>query len=75
MCVLSCKCDEFSSLYSLEHGGITGESCADLIKALKSNPSSYLRQLDLSWNDPGESGVKELSDLLKDPHCKLEKLQ
>ncbi|XP_037396795.1 NACHT, LRR and PYD domains-containing protein 3-like isoform X2 [Pygocentrus nattereri] len=58
----------------LEMCSITSQCCAVLINSLKSNPSSHLRELDLSWNDPGESGVKELSDLLKNPHCKLEKL-
>ncbi|XP_036417140.1 ran GTPase-activating protein 2-like isoform X2 [Colossoma macropomum] len=59
----------------LAWGGITEEGCVALFKALKSNPSSPLRELNLSRNKPGESGVKELSGLLKDPHCKLEKLQ
>ncbi|XP_053091313.1 NACHT, LRR and PYD domains-containing protein 3-like [Pangasianodon hypophthalmus] len=54
---------------------ITGEGCAALVSALKSNTSSHLRELNLNDNEPGESGVKLLSDLLKDPHCKLEKLQ
>ncbi|XP_036419211.1 NACHT, LRR and PYD domains-containing protein 12-like isoform X2 [Colossoma macropomum] len=53
---------------------ITYEGCAALASALKSNPSSHLRELDLNCNKPGESGVKLLSDLLEDPHCKLEKL-
>ncbi|KAI4885593.1 hypothetical protein NFI96_030075, partial [Prochilodus magdalenae] len=52
---------------------ITEEGCAALASALKSNPS-HLRELNLLFNKPGESGVKLLSDLLKDPHCKLEKL-
>ncbi|KAI4873906.1 hypothetical protein NFI96_008068, partial [Prochilodus magdalenae] len=52
---------------------IREEDCAALLPALKSNPS-HLRELDLSHNDPGESGVKLLSDLLEDPQCKLEKL-
>ncbi|KAI4898221.1 hypothetical protein NFI96_022806, partial [Prochilodus magdalenae] len=52
---------------------ITEKGCAALVLALKSNPS-HLRELDLSWNNPGESGVKLISDLLEDPHCKLEKL-
>ncbi|KAI4876406.1 hypothetical protein NFI96_004028 [Prochilodus magdalenae] len=53
---------------------ISEEGCADLVSALKSNPS-HLRELNLSANKPGESGVKLLSGLLEDPHCKLEKLQ
>ncbi|KAI4882254.1 hypothetical protein NFI96_004866, partial [Prochilodus magdalenae] len=59
-----------SILYSCR---ITEEGCAALASALKSNPS-HLRELNLNANKPGESGVKLLSDLLKDPHCKLEKL-
>ncbi|XP_036421317.1 NACHT, LRR and PYD domains-containing protein 12-like [Colossoma macropomum] len=53
---------------------VTSEGCYSLASALKSNPS-HLRELDLTYNHPGESGVKLLSDLLEDPHCKLEKLQ
>ncbi|MCJ8736357.1 hypothetical protein PDJAM_G00258440, partial [Pangasius djambal] len=51
---------------------ITDEGCAALASALRSNSSSHLRELNLKGNNPGESGVKLLSDLLKDPHCKLE---
>ncbi|XP_026115423.1 NACHT, LRR and PYD domains-containing protein 3-like isoform X3 [Carassius auratus] len=53
--------------------GIGEEGCAALISALRSNPS-HLTELDLSLNKPGDSGVKLLSALLEDPHCKLEKL-
>ncbi|XP_053476033.1 NLR family CARD domain-containing protein 3-like isoform X2 [Ictalurus furcatus] len=53
---------------------ITDEGCAALASALRSNSSSHLRELDLFGNNPGESGVKLLSDLLKDPHCNLETL-
>ncbi|XP_047675415.1 NLR family CARD domain-containing protein 3-like, partial [Tachysurus fulvidraco] len=53
---------------------ITDEGCAALASALRSNSSSHLRELNLNNNNPGESGVKLLSDLLKDPHCKLETL-
>ncbi|KAK3525066.1 hypothetical protein QTP86_014356, partial [Hemibagrus guttatus] len=54
---------------------ITDEGCAALASALRSNSSSHLRELDLNYNNPGESGVKLLSDLLKDPLCTLETLQ
>ncbi|KAK3525084.1 hypothetical protein QTP86_014762 [Hemibagrus guttatus] len=53
---------------------ITDEGCAALASALRSNSSSHLRELDLNDNNPGESGVKLLSDLLKDPLCTLETL-
>ncbi|XP_035377375.1 NACHT, LRR and PYD domains-containing protein 3-like [Electrophorus electricus] len=59
----------------LEHCSITEKGCAALASALRSNPSSHLRELNLSYNKPGDSGVKQLSALLEDPHCKLEKLQ
>ncbi|XP_072513977.1 NACHT, LRR and PYD domains-containing protein 3-like [Salminus brasiliensis] len=49
---------------------VTGEGCSSLASALKSNPS-HLRELDLSYNQPGESGVKLLSDLQEDPHWNL----
>ncbi|KAL7863851.1 hypothetical protein AOLI_G00152710 [Acnodon oligacanthus] len=50
------------------------KGCAALASALKLNPSSRLKELNLNFNKPGESGLKLLSDLLEDPHCKLEKL-
>ncbi|KAI4879862.1 hypothetical protein NFI96_004006, partial [Prochilodus magdalenae] len=58
----------------LSNCSITEEGCAALASALKLNPS-HLRELDVGWNNPGEAGVKLLSDLLEDPHCKLETLQ
>ncbi|XP_036447458.1 NLR family CARD domain-containing protein 3-like [Colossoma macropomum] len=59
----------------LSECSITCEGFAALASALKSNPSSYLRELDLNYNKPGDSGVKLLSGLLEDRHCKLEILQ
>ncbi|XP_030610364.1 protein NLRC3-like [Archocentrus centrarchus] len=53
---------------------ITEEGCASLVSALRSNPS-HLRELDLSYNHPGEAGVKLLSALQMDPHFRLETLR
>ncbi|XP_029951783.1 NACHT, LRR and PYD domains-containing protein 12-like [Salarias fasciatus] len=54
--------------------GITEEGCTSLASALKSNPS-HLRELDLSYNYPGELGVRLLSERLQNPECRLEKLK
>ncbi|XP_048014004.1 NACHT, LRR and PYD domains-containing protein 14-like isoform X2 [Megalobrama amblycephala] len=51
---------------------ISKSDCAVLSSVLRSNLS--LRELDLSENYFGDSGMKQLSDLLKHPQCKLEKL-
>ncbi len=53
--------------------GITAECCAAMRSVLRSN-SSHLRELDLTNNNVGDAGLKMLSDGLKDPRCKLEKL-
>ncbi|XDV26418.1 hypothetical protein PO909_030146 [Leuciscus waleckii] len=53
---------------------MTDKGCSDVTSALKSNPS-HLRELNLSWNKLGDSGVKNLSDLLMNPQFKLEKLR
>ncbi|KAI4796135.1 hypothetical protein KUCAC02_029424, partial [Chaenocephalus aceratus] len=45
---------------------VTEEGCASLASALSYNPS-HLRELDLSFNHPGDSGVKMLSVLQEDP--------
>ncbi|XP_071369989.1 NACHT, LRR and PYD domains-containing protein 12-like [Centroberyx affinis] len=50
---------------------LTEEGCASLASALSSNPS-YLRELDLSYNHPGASGVKLLSAGPEDPHRRPE---
>ncbi|XP_016361483.1 ribonuclease inhibitor-like [Sinocyclocheilus anshuiensis] len=54
--------------------GVTDEGCAALASALRSNPS-HLREMDLTGNEMGVSGLNLLSDELKDLHCRLEKLQ
>ncbi|XP_018518728.2 stonustoxin subunit alpha, partial [Lates calcarifer] len=53
---------------------ITEEGCASLVSALRSNPS-HLRELDLSYNHPGDSGVKLLSAGLEDPDWRLDTLR
>ncbi|KAI4875121.1 hypothetical protein NFI96_006864, partial [Prochilodus magdalenae] len=45
---------------------ITEKGCSSLASALSSNPS-HLKELDLTYNHPGQSGVKLLSARLKDP--------
>ncbi|XP_030646327.1 NACHT, LRR and PYD domains-containing protein 3-like [Chanos chanos] len=57
----------------LWNNSITQEGFVALVSALRSNPS-HLRELDLSESKPGDSGVKQLTALLKDPNCKLEKM-
>ncbi|XP_073719058.1 protein NLRC3 [Misgurnus anguillicaudatus] len=54
--------------------GIIEKYCVDLTSALRSNPS-HLRDLNLSENKFGDSGVKLISDVLKNPQCKLEILR
>ncbi|XP_062861057.1 protein NLRC5-like [Trichomycterus rosablanca] len=55
--------------------GVREEGYAALAEALRSNPSSELMELDLRGNDPGDSGVKPLYELLEDPDCKLKTLR
>ncbi|XP_051805931.1 NACHT, LRR and PYD domains-containing protein 12-like isoform X8 [Acanthochromis polyacanthus] len=54
---------------------VTEEGCASLASALSLNPSSNLRELDLSYNHPGDSGEKMLRAKVEDPHCRLETLR
>ncbi|KAG9262176.1 NLR family CARD domain-containing protein 3-like, partial [Astyanax mexicanus] len=53
---------------------VTEEGCSSLASALNLNPS-HLKELDLTYNHPGESGVNLLSARLEDPHCSLETLR
>ncbi|XP_026109361.1 NACHT, LRR and PYD domains-containing protein 12-like [Carassius auratus] len=66
------KCE--LEILRLSDCGITEEGYKALASALRSNPS-HLIELDLAGNDPGQSGVKELSDLLQDPNCQLKTLR
>ncbi|XP_076879361.1 NACHT, LRR and PYD domains-containing protein 12-like isoform X1 [Brachyhypopomus gauderio] len=53
---------------------VTEKGCSSLASALSSNPSN-LKELDLTYNHPGDSGVKLLSARLEDPQFKLEILK
>ncbi|XP_078100828.1 uncharacterized protein LOC144513586 isoform X3 [Sander vitreus] len=53
---------------------ISEEICSPLVSALSSNPS-HLRALDLSYNHPGDSGMKLLLAGLKDPLWRLDTLR
>ncbi|XP_016388413.1 stonustoxin subunit beta-like [Sinocyclocheilus rhinocerous] len=50
---------------------VTEEGCGYLSSALSSNPS-HQRELDLSYNHPGQSGVQLLKHKLEDPNYKLQ---
>ena len=69
------KSESFSlSVFSLSDCSITEKQSLILTLALKSN-LSHLRELDLSGNKLGNTGVKHLCVVLKDSHCKLERLR
>uniref|UniRef100_A0A8C1MGS6 NACHT domain-containing protein n=1 Tax=Cyprinus carpio TaxID=7962 RepID=A0A8C1MGS6_CYPCA len=53
---------------------ITEEGYIALASALRSNPS-HLIELDLTGNDPGQSGVKQLNDLLQSRWYSLKTLR
>ncbi|XP_016420240.1 protein NLRC5-like [Sinocyclocheilus rhinocerous] len=61
-------------ILKLSDCSITEEGYKALASALRSNPS-HLIELDLTGNDPGQSGVKQLNDLLQDPNCQLKTLR
>ncbi|KAK7158454.1 hypothetical protein R3I94_004925 [Phoxinus phoxinus] len=67
---ITCKFE----ILRLSNCSVTEEGYKALASALRSNPS-HLIELDLTGNDPGESGVKQLSDLLQDPDCELKTLR
>ncbi|XDV26532.1 hypothetical protein PO909_030209 [Leuciscus waleckii] len=67
---IKCKLE----ILRLSNCSVTEEGYKVLASALRSNPS-HLIELDLTGNDPGQSGVKKLNDLLQDPDCQLKTLR
>uniref|UniRef100_A0A087XGV2 B30.2/SPRY domain-containing protein n=1 Tax=Poecilia formosa TaxID=48698 RepID=A0A087XGV2_POEFO len=61
-------------IFSLSGCLVSEEGCSSLASALISNPS-HLRELDLSYNHPGESGLKLLSVSQKRPDCRLDTIR
>ncbi|CAL8234514.1 unnamed protein product [Boreogadus saida] len=66
-------CGQYGTGTELSGCQVTQEGCASLASALSSNPS-HLRELDLSYNHPGDSGAALLSAGLEDPCWRLDTL-
>src|SRR4029434_2633671 len=79
MCVVYvevCVCNNQMCHYvspRLELCSLREKSCAALASAARSTACSLI-QLNLGGNKIHDAGVQHLSDLLKNPHCKLETL-
>ena len=64
----------FVCVYRLSGCLITEEGCTSLASAIKSNPF-HLRELDLSYNHPGDTGAKQLLAGLEDASWRLDTLR
>ncbi|XP_058242973.1 uncharacterized protein LOC131351571 [Hemibagrus wyckioides] len=53
---------------------LTEDDCTAVVSALRTNPS-HLKELDLSHNTIGDTGMKQISDLLQNSNCTLETLR
>lgn len=62
------------SYHRLSDCGISKTHCEVLASALKSNPS-HLIELDLTFNELEDSGLKLLSVGLESPNCRLKTLK
>ena len=62
------------SLYRFLKGSAAEEACAAVASAVGSNPL-LMTELDLSRLMPEALGVTQLGALLKDSHCRLQKLR
>lgn len=62
------------SFYRLSNCSVAAEGGAALASALLEN-SSHLIELDLSGNKVGDSGIKQISNLLQNSHCILQTLK
>ncbi|XP_060755162.1 NACHT, LRR and PYD domains-containing protein 12-like isoform X2 [Neoarius graeffei] len=60
-------------ILSLSNCKLTGSSCEDIASTLRSR-NSFLRKLDLSYNDL-QNGINRLFSGLKSPNCQLDTLR